>query len=172
MTRLSWLAADESGPYRPVFRGTFEPLVTCLCCTDENGFETLGFGLWWKSCVSLVGLSHRDHKKFHPEINKSHHFSRGERGHNVQDCITGWARHVTGSTAQWPAHSPAPNDRSEGSGTVSGSLGPPDSRYHRLKSDWCGYFLWSRWLRPSKLTHDFHHNPNPKVPEPFLPVPP
>ena len=54
---------------------------------------------------------------------------------------------------------------------VSGSLGPPDSRFHRLKYDWCGYFLWSRWLRPSKLTHDFHHNPNPQVSEPFSPAP-
>ena len=92
--------ADESGLYRPVFRGTFEPLATYLWGTGENGFEALGFGLWWKSCVSLVGLSNRDHEKFHPEINKLHHFSRGERGHNVRDCITGWARHVTGSTAQ------------------------------------------------------------------------
>ena len=94
------LAADESGPYRPVFRGTFKPMATCLWGTDENGFETLGFGLWWKSCVSFVDLSHRDHKKFHPEINNSHHFSPGERGHNVRDRITRWARHVTGSTAQ------------------------------------------------------------------------
>ena len=108
----------------------------CLWGTGKNGSGTLGFGLWWKSCFSLFGLSHRDHKKFHPEINKSHHFSRGERGHNVRDCITGWARHVTGSTAQWPADSPAPNDRSEGSGTVSGSLGLPISSVK----------IWLMWL--------------------------
>ena len=77
--------------------------------------------------VHQFGLSHRDHEKFHPEINKSHHFPCGERGHNVRESITGWARHVTGSTAKCPADSPAPSDGSEGSVqslAVSGRLTP------------------------------------------------
>ena len=67
-TRLLWLAADESGPDRPVFRSTFDPLATCLWGTGENGSGTLGFRLWWKSWVSLVGLSHRAHKKITTSI--------------------------------------------------------------------------------------------------------
>ena len=31
-------------------------------------------------------------------------------------------------------------------------------------------FVWSRWLRPTKLTYDFHHNRNPNISEPFSPV--
>ena len=89
-----------------------------------------------------------------------------------------------------PETVPDPSDRSLGAGESAGHLAvepvtcltQPVIQSRTLwprspRDKWCDLFisgwifLWSRWLRPTKLTHDFHHNPNPKVSKPFSPVP-
>ena len=105
-----------------------------------------------------------------------------------QSYFNRWNRESGGP--KLPETVPDPSVRSLGAGESAGywavepvtCLAQPVIQSRTLwplspREKWCDLFisgcnfLWSWWLRPTKLTHDFHHNPYPKVPEPFLPVP-